>query len=372
MTDAYGQLPDLEAAGQKWLTDQWLLLQDEVGAALSLETGWKQAVLPGAAREALADDVAGVLDLDGGLARVLRSADASYDDSHPGRPPSTSGVRGLLDVLAMVPASLRLAMRSLALECGIGIGFVQAPSVAADIAARSTRGSRVALELADGFRDRATDAGPVGGDRARRVVRFRYLAYQLARDLAQAGRLAEALVGDLSLPSSQAMANGLRRQVAAARGMTDELKRLRSDFGAEVGAELELARALVREIGLLHDESLDLVGNVADAVRSGHRLIHQVARRLGFVAPGEADEATPAEIRSLLHAMNDLVGADLRELDLSRVDLRWVRWSEATKWPEPWAGRVREMSILISAEEGVWEVRDGRRRPADDKIPTHR
>ncbi|MGV9617283.1 hypothetical protein [Streptomyces tendae] len=61
---------------------------------------------------------------------------------------------------------------------------------------------------------------------------------------------------------------------------------------------------------------------------------------------------------------DDYAGADLREVDISTVDLSWLRWNEETKWPLTWERQIRRMSIEVSP--GHWVI-----QPVDTNSDLH-
>ncbi|TXS68883.1 hypothetical protein EAO76_26315 [Streptomyces sp. sk2.1] len=64
--------------------------------------------------------------------------------------------------------------------------------------------------------------------------------------------------------------------------------------------------------------------------------------------------ATTESQNLLERAADDFSGADLRNFDLTSIDLSWVRWDESTRWPTGWAARIRRMSVQQSP--GLWVV----------------
>jgi hypothetical protein len=55
--------------------------------------------------------------------------------------------------------------------------------------------------------------------------------------------------------------------------------------------------------------------------------------------------------------LNDFTTADLRGVDLSRVELEGLRWSSVTQWPADRVAQVRRDSVEVAL--GVFEVRSG-------------
>jgi hypothetical protein len=145
------------------------------------------------------------------------------------------------------------------------------------------------------------------------------LAIDLARDCDFTSDLARALARDLVIDLSRALARDLTHN---------------RDLGLPRARVGDLHRALCRDLSI--DLDLDLVHNLV------HDLETVVADLNGVLA----------ELNGALH---DFTTADLREVDLSRLQLDGLRWSSATQWPARWATRIALDSVEVAP--AVFEVR---------------
>lgn len=56
-------------------------------------------------------------------------------------------------------------------------------------------------------------------------------------------------------------------------------------------------------------------------------------------------------------ALHDFTTANLRDVDLTRVQLEGLRWSAATQWPTDWVAQIALDSVDVAPD--VFEVRGG-------------
>jgi uncharacterized protein YjbI with pentapeptide repeats len=56
-------------------------------------------------------------------------------------------------------------------------------------------------------------------------------------------------------------------------------------------------------------------------------------------------------------ALQDFTKADLRNVDLTGIQLEGLRWSSATQWPANWADQVKLDSVEVAPD--VFEIRRG-------------
>lgn len=70
------------------------------------------------------------------------------------------------------------------------------------------------------------------------------------------------------------------------------------------------------------------------------RVVQRLSQKLG-----EADKFT-----------NDFTEADLRRARLDELVLTGVRWSERTRWPSDWEDRIRQDSLPLASDPGVFVI----------------
>lgn len=328
--------------------DQWLAsarqdLTDELGAALDVEAGLRDALLP-ARRVALTDDLRAVLDVDAGLAAIIpatsSAADEQRDDSAAASSETSTSaddqtVSATARLLNSLPDADRLALRgdpaiiSLALVLLLAIAHIQARALDHAI-------SRVRVLGHGRARDRTYD-------------RVRALAHELDNRLAFARVSDPEIDLDHHLASASALARALNIELARdpEDGLADALHR-HVGFARDLDGHLALALALTR----------DLAGRLAR--EQTHNLARHIARDLDRSGDFDLDrhlESARGLQRDLGRARSDFTNADLREADLAGSPLTGIRWSRATQWPPDWKGQIEQRSEEV--EPGVFEVRGG-------------
>jgi hypothetical protein len=207
---------------------------------------------------------------------------------------------GLVGAVAAAPATARLAFRGRALQLAGTL----------DVLAAVGEARRLAHALADarGF----TDLG----------------------DLGQAGDLAR------TLDAALAHAHDCVARLRYSPGCVDDIARAIGDGPAKIGDVLrtiDLDRALLLAQARVTSLALALAGEIGTG---------------STLSSIEVSDASP--LRDLV---NDMAGADLRDVDLSRVTLDGVRWSDGTRWPARWVKHIRRHSVEVG--EGVYEYRPG-------------
>jgi hypothetical protein len=89
-------------------------------------------------------------------------------------------------------------------------------------------------------------------------------------------------------------------------------------------------------------------------------LVHAIAYILGKsralrnaynIATSLADD-----LDELNRTLNDVIGADLREVDLHDLRLKGLRWSDETRWPEDWLEPIHRASVEL--ETGIFIVQN--------------
>jgi hypothetical protein len=89
-------------------------------------------------------------------------------------------------------------------------------------------------------------------------------------------------------------------------------------------------------------EHPDPVRRMIDYAAGAKRLLHSLT----------------ADLEGLADGLNDFTKADLRAIDLHRVPLHGVRWSDDTRWDKKVLKTlIRPNSVYLGG--GVWEIRDG-------------
>lgn len=326
-------------------------LHADLDQVLDLDAGLADAVLPGRV-QTYTDDLDQVLDLDAGLSAILptgqppdattRCNSTIAPPGDPGTGPATAETREVAELLrfahalASMPAAARLharlwlprpALSTIRMLVGMG------RSTREDL---RTRADGLAHDLARADNHDASDLG-LARARVRHLVRDLDHALGHARDLASILTLARIFARALDL------ALGYSRDLTRARAL-DHARTLARDLAGDLEGALDLDRALDRisvRRGTPSQQKSEFVRAVA-ADRAAEDL-------------REEDLLEAVEIMD--RVVSDVVGADLRNDDLTGIPLEGVRWSSTTRWPPAWRDRVRHRSVRIGPD--LWEVDRG-------------
>ena len=176
----------------------------------------------------------------------------------------------------------------------------------------------------------------------------------IRRDLVPARAAAQALRADLD---DTAMAQPLSGIVFSLdQAVTHRLDSMAPDVMRDraVAAQRDIAR-LIQVLDLqVHALCAGLNADFARATMSPLGLV-----RLHTSTPVDHEQLRET-IGFLRTAINDMIGADLRELGTRSVPLRGVRWSAGTAWPPELTDTVHSRSVLVDPEQGIYEVQDTR------------
>jgi len=346
-----------DAELDRWLAAQLADLIRDLTAALDLDAGLRDVTLP-AQHSALVADLGRVLDLDAGLAAILPAPTPLAAPSRPlpdTKPEPADGdlasdsVDCILYWLAGMSDGHRLAIRN---ALWLDYFEAQLAAVACVHEICSIHDLAPAPDLAYAlYRTRAALT------RAR--ARARDLAHALDRDLVLGRALARARARALDL------ARALERELTRA---LDDLD-LALNFAGGVARVLELTgdSALTRALELVNVLARDLSRLLSRRRDVGHARVLVDAQDLasdlftftmGSTRVTDFDGVRLERVRIRLEAVrHDYAGADLRDVDLTGLDLRGVRWSDATQWPPGWEGTIRAGSVQLG--DGVYEFRPG-------------
>lgn len=309
-----------DAEVDAWLAARRTELDADLANSLDIETGL-QDVLIGSRHAAVIADVAGHLDLEAGLAAIAPAA-ASLPDlpdygsrvTPPAPPirPVDAATSTVAMVVAALPPVERVALRRHPLnQCFDLAAACVTAQHAADILGQ-------VLRSADGPTSSAHIVSVL--DQALHTV----LAHEdsLARSIAHA------------------------RNIALAPGNT---------------SDRVLAAAFVRALGDAHALALKRHHAVAQAVNRALAWAGDIRSPVSALAT--ALRHTPAEEYAQLlvwlrDALNDLVGADLRDANLDGIPLTGIRWSTyTTQWPAKWVDQITRESEPIEGTDGIFVVR---------------
>ena len=201
----------------------------------------------------------------------------------------------------------------------------------------------------DRDRDRALDLDRAL-DRDRYFTLARYLTLARDLDLDLDLDLTRDLAGALGLDRdlARALARALTSDRDRARNLDRDLARaLAHDLASALTFASDFDRDLALDLALALDLDLDL-----DRDRDRDRAPALVLADLDSVL-ADLDDVF-ADLDRVLH---DFTTADLRGVDLTRVDLEGLRWSAATRWPTNWVAQVTLDSVEVAPN--VFEVRGG-------------
>lgn len=313
---------DLHAEVDAWLVARRTELDADLADGLDIETGL-QDVLIGSRHAAVLADVAGNLDLEAGLATIAPTA-ASLPDlpDHGTRvtppPPPSRPVDAATSAVAMVVTALppvqRVALRRHPLnQCFDLAAACVAAQYAADILGQALRSA-----------DDPTSSAHI------------------------VSVLDQALYTVLAHEASLARSIAHARNIALTPGNTSD-RVLIAAFVRALGDAEALALARHRALAQAVTRALARAGDIRSPVP----------------ALATALRHTPAEEYAQLlvwlrDALNDLVGADLRDADLHGVPLTGIRWSGyTTQWPASWVDQITRESEPIEGTDGIFVVRGG-------------
>jgi hypothetical protein len=305
-----------------WLAARRSALDADLAGDLDIETGL-QEVLISSRHAAVLADVAGNLNVEAGLAAIAPAAACPLDLAYP----DTTGISALLrphtsvdtttsavaKAVTALPPDQRVVLRTHPItQC---FDLAAACITTRDLVENLQHALVLAPTNLVSVLDQFLHAAPARDD-------------VLIRDIAHA------------------------RNLALARGGT---------------SDHVLAADLVRVLG----EAGVLVRNRHDALS---RAVHRALERAGDVRQPLSEltialHHIPAEEHAqvlvwLRDTLDDLVGADLREADLTRVPLVGIRWSIDTQWPSGWVDRIKRDSVPVEGADGIFVIRGGTMREA--------
>lgn len=300
-----------------WLAERHRAFATDLAGILDLDTGLREIAIA-TGHQAVAADLTETLDLDAGLAAIIPAqqnptqqnpARQNPGQQNPATMPAHQSVKpvtlaALVTAVAAAPARTRLALRGSVLQL---VGTM-------DLLAAVGEARRLAHALADarGFIT-LDDLGRAGS---------------LARDLDAAITHAHDCVGQLRYTS----------------GAVDDIARAIGHGPAKIGDVLrtiDLDRALLLAQARVTSLMLALAGEIGIA--------GTVTCTVGSIED--------SDVSSLRMLVNDMVGADLHDVDLTGVMLDGVRWSDGTRWPARWVKHIKRHSVELS--EGLYEYRAG-------------
>ncbi len=315
------------AAVSRWLAEHHRHLITGIADTLDLEAGLRDIGIT-ADHHALVSDVSDLLDLGVGLAAVLSTQEDPADPTIPESPSEFSSAdtsTDLVTALAKAPAAVRLALRASVLDLTQAIDIISA------------------LDRAKGRTD------ILRGDLTHISARA------IGRDLTTAHTLARIVANDLararSIPRPRDPVHNLTH--ARARDLAHDLIlaiiRAR-DLALARTHNIPRARSLARDLAYAIIRARDL------ALAHARDLAHNLAHNLG-VPEAETGQIENLHTEELCDIVNDLIGADLHNVNLSGMRLDGVRWSDATRWPVQWVDRIKQDSVDLG--DGIYEYRPG-------------
>lgn len=180
------------------------------------------------------------------------------------------------------------------------------------------------------------------------------------RDLALASDLARNLTRNLTRDLAHALGSDLARAHDVAHALTHALTR---DLDLTRDLTRDLTHAVARDLtrALTRDLDLDLARDLTRA---------RVFVLVYLLDPTDDLHSRLADLGSVLadldDALHDFTKADLRNVDLTGVQLEGLRWSLATQWPADWTTQVERDSVEVAPD--VFEVREGDRMYAPTSV----
>jgi hypothetical protein len=181
---------------------------------------------------------------------------------------------------------------------------------------------------------------------ARWLLQAHHACRLMVTDTPRASELVRGLVldieneHDLTLDHTRRTARG--REVAP-----EEVRGLAVNLGRDLDIALRHLHALELE------RAPDLV--VAGAVRRDLRDADQL-HLLGAIVKLRVYVHS---VDVLVRAVDNVEDADLTQIELGDLHLVGVRWSEfTTRWPPRWEEPVRQASVRIDQDRGLWEIRE--------------
>jgi hypothetical protein len=178
-------------------------------------------------------------------------------------------------------------------------------------------------------------------DLARALARARDLARDLDLALARDLDLVRDLVCVLALNRARELDRD--RDRALARDLDRALARAR----ALARVLLDLARGRQDERSIPDDfaGAIEQVSTVLAEGGEAGRLVSVLDRVRRFLPDILYDKAARERVLDVIcRARDDFLNADLAEVDLSRVRLKGVQWTDRTRWPVEWKERIRQDS----------------------------
>jgi len=167
-----------------------------------------------------------------------------------------------------------------------------------------------------------------------------------ARDLTSAIVSASARDFARTLTSARDLTSRLARNLVRARDLASALT---SHLGLNLNRALDLSLASARDLArdLARDPARNLARNLAPASAPASALTSALTSARDVAGARTA----------LDRALHDFTGADLRDVDLTNVELEGLRWSPATRWPPGWADQLALDSVEVAPD--IFEIRRG-------------
>lgn len=309
-------------SADEWLSDEHDGLRLGLSRFLDLDGGLREARTHAGGHGDVVRRLSGVLDVEGGLAAILRpgTAGASAEESGLSRSAEESDVAA---AVRAVSVARRLAMRKhpAVTACVVGDLLVRAVEIAGDL----DRDRHRLVLAGDDWLDRCRERASVLAADLDRVRADLDVPRGSARDLARYLATSRTLGRTRNLVTRDAvLARTLAKDIAGAlvRILVEAL-----ELG--VVSVLELARAR----GLTIDIAGGLSPNLA-LVRAS-ALAADLAYEAGAQLTLSATEGTEGLAAALLDGiLDDFTHADLTDVDLAEADLAGIHWSEhGTRWP---------------------------------------
>jgi hypothetical protein len=310
-----------EEAADRLLDEHQHALAAHLDTVLDVEAGLREVLLQ-SRHDALVDDLDIVLEVEAGLATILPAKAppllAEQSDSIAA-PEDPTGVRQFLQ---SVSPQVRMALRrqpdvvaasdTLGIGCELDVVLARAHDLARDLARNLDRRPR-ALETAVSLADTLEQARALDSDLERAIPHLVRNTHHI--DLHHAHAFVCRLVSDFDGPGNFDR-YGVRR---LARDLEDEGVR---------------ARAVV------------------------FRLVVEVGRVIGVGLGLDLPRFDGASVKAVL---DDFTASDLRNADLTGIDLSGVRWSESgTQWPAALdVEHLKTRSDETPAGSGIYVVRWG-------------